>query len=349
MRARNRLLILLLVGAFWSGWAGADITRTGEIVGTVKSDDLAALPGASVTLTGEVLIQRSITQITDSRGTYRFTNLLPGEYMVSVTMDGFATSQTKVTVNVGRTSTIDVAAPDARGRAARRAGGGAARRQDDAAVLQTNYDATAARGDPVEPQLHRRRRHGSRPRQSHGLRRGRQRRRLRRIRLRRRDEPVPDQRRRHVEPSVRQRLGQPELRHDRGSPARRPRSLGRILPVHGRYDQRHHEDRNERSSTAAPRSTGRSSAFQANNDGGIIDLDQPATDYEIEANAYIGGPIIAEKLLFFASGAYNPSSQAPIQTTTLRRRVDQGYQLRLDYLANNANTISAMYDYEPIM
>ena len=114
MRAGARFGILLAIGVFWGGLAYADITRSGEVVGTVESDDGTILPGATVKLAGETLIQREITQTTDERGSFRFLNVNPGSYTVTVTMDGFGAREVTVNVNVGRTSTIDVVLPLAR-------------------------------------------------------------------------------------------------------------------------------------------------------------------------------------------------------------------------------------------
>ena len=91
MRIRGRFGTLLLIGLLWGTWAAADITRSGEVVGAVKGEDGSALPGATVTLAGETLIQKEITQATDSRGTYRFLNVNPGTYTLTISLQGFAT------------------------------------------------------------------------------------------------------------------------------------------------------------------------------------------------------------------------------------------------------------------
>jgi len=111
MRARDRLGAVVLVGLLWGTWAAADITRSGDVAGTVKSEDGTALPGATVKLAGATLIQKEITQVTDSRGIYRFVNVNPGNYTLTFNMQGFTTKEVDVNVNVGRTSSIDVVLP----------------------------------------------------------------------------------------------------------------------------------------------------------------------------------------------------------------------------------------------
>src|SRR5690349_13719255 len=102
MRAGSRAWIFLVIGFLLSGLAAADITRTGEIVGTIKGEDGAPLPGATVKITSDALIQKEITQTTDARGTFRFNNLNPGAYTVSISLDRFRSKEVAVTVNVGR-------------------------------------------------------------------------------------------------------------------------------------------------------------------------------------------------------------------------------------------------------
>src|SRR5437868_13419409 len=87
--------------------ARADVKTNGEIAGVVQSaDDKTVLPGASVTLTGAGLIQKSITVTSGPNGGFRFQNLNPGEYTVTISMPGFGTQQLGTTVSVGKTSNV---------------------------------------------------------------------------------------------------------------------------------------------------------------------------------------------------------------------------------------------------
>jgi hypothetical protein len=63
--------------------AGASIT------GTVKDTSGAVLPGVTVEAASPVLIQKVRTAVTDANGIYRITELLPGTYGVTFSLQGF--------------------------------------------------------------------------------------------------------------------------------------------------------------------------------------------------------------------------------------------------------------------
>ncbi len=96
--------VLLLMGSM----SYAQI-RTGTITGTVTDSEGEILPGATVGLSGEKLLGGVRSIITNEKGKFRFPNLMPGEYEVTTTMDGFQTTKrTKLRVNVAGTITVDV-------------------------------------------------------------------------------------------------------------------------------------------------------------------------------------------------------------------------------------------------
>ena len=80
----------------------------GEISGEVRDSDGAALPGATATLEGENLIQASISTTANASGGFRFRNLRPGTYTLTVSLSGFQTMAYNVPVNVGTTATVTV-------------------------------------------------------------------------------------------------------------------------------------------------------------------------------------------------------------------------------------------------
>jgi hypothetical protein len=81
----------------------------GSIVGTVRDTSGATVPGATVTIknTQTALEQTSVSNET---GAYSFSNVLPGQYDVKVSLQGFKEFvKTSVPVEVGQPSRVDVA------------------------------------------------------------------------------------------------------------------------------------------------------------------------------------------------------------------------------------------------
>src|SRR5688500_6213878 len=87
MRIVRRILIASM--AVLLGGQLAQAQTTGSITGTVTDASGAALPGVSITLSGDRLIGGPQTQVTDASGTYRFDRLVPGSYNVKFELQGF--------------------------------------------------------------------------------------------------------------------------------------------------------------------------------------------------------------------------------------------------------------------
>jgi hypothetical protein len=81
--------------------------QTGVITGTITSNDGLSMPGATITITSPAL-QGTQTAVTDVNGIYVVRGLPPGEYVVTVEMDGMATVKRPTRVELGRTVTLDV-------------------------------------------------------------------------------------------------------------------------------------------------------------------------------------------------------------------------------------------------
>jgi outer membrane receptor protein involved in Fe transport len=91
--------------------AGAALaqTNTGEIVGSVRDPQGAAVPGAKVTIISE---DTGLTRVeaTPDTGSFRFPALPTGRYSLSAEKSGFAITKVEhIEVLVGETSTVDVA------------------------------------------------------------------------------------------------------------------------------------------------------------------------------------------------------------------------------------------------
>jgi outer membrane receptor protein involved in Fe transport len=70
----------------------AEAQITGSIRGTVRDEQGAVLPGATVTLTSPTLRRSDVFSVTSEQGRYGFAALPPGTYRIEVTLAGFATT-----------------------------------------------------------------------------------------------------------------------------------------------------------------------------------------------------------------------------------------------------------------
>jgi hypothetical protein len=89
------LLVVLLSAA--TAPAAAQV-NSGTVNGTITDQQGGVLPGVTVTLAGT---DRTATFVTGSDGRYRFLNVAPGTYKITVEMSGFATLAREAVVVVG--------------------------------------------------------------------------------------------------------------------------------------------------------------------------------------------------------------------------------------------------------
>jgi hypothetical protein len=98
--AARIVLLFLVLRAYPQG------ETTSAIVGTVLDQSNAALPGATVVVTGsETGLRRSL--VTGDSGRFSFSQLKPGTYVIEVTAAGFEAQKSSVTAAVGQTQTAD--------------------------------------------------------------------------------------------------------------------------------------------------------------------------------------------------------------------------------------------------
>jgi len=83
-------------------------TQTGTITGVVKDETGAVLPGVTVTLTSEALLQPR-TMVTTERGHYQFILLPPGFYDIKFELEGFTTIvREEIRITIGFVARVDV-------------------------------------------------------------------------------------------------------------------------------------------------------------------------------------------------------------------------------------------------
>ncbi|MCI0391225.1 MAG: TonB-dependent receptor [Acidobacteria bacterium] len=111
MKILSRIMpaALALIFALLATSVSAQTATTGTIEGTIADANGAVVPGATVRVSSPNLI-RAQTATSDSQGRYRFANLPPGKYTVTVeAASGFAKfEQADVEVNLSKTNTTDI-------------------------------------------------------------------------------------------------------------------------------------------------------------------------------------------------------------------------------------------------
>src|SRR6516225_4442379 len=94
--------LLLMIGVS----RGLGQETTGGLQGTVKDPSGAVLPNAKVVVTTSTLVGEK-TANTDASGYFRFANLPPGDYTITITANGFAGVKRELTLEVGHLPTVD--------------------------------------------------------------------------------------------------------------------------------------------------------------------------------------------------------------------------------------------------
>jgi hypothetical protein len=104
----KKLLISLAMVALLAVFALA-LQQSGNLIVTIMSEEGQVLPGASITLSSNVLMGTRM-QTAGANGKATFRNLPPGDYVIDVVMDGFqAYRQSGISIRITKTSRADVA------------------------------------------------------------------------------------------------------------------------------------------------------------------------------------------------------------------------------------------------
>lgn len=102
---RRPVILLVVIALAAAAFPLAAQSLTGSITGTVTDSQGAVLPGAAVTLTSKTGSRNSVT---DGSGQYRFLALDPGTYSVQVALSGFAAKKREnVAVSISKDARVD--------------------------------------------------------------------------------------------------------------------------------------------------------------------------------------------------------------------------------------------------
>ena len=98
-----------LAAALVASGAWAQSKTTSALTGTIVDSSGAAVPGAQVQASSPSLIGGARSTLSDGNGRFRFVEISPGIYSVTVDLDGFQTVRLEgVTLAVGQTRDVDV-------------------------------------------------------------------------------------------------------------------------------------------------------------------------------------------------------------------------------------------------
>jgi hypothetical protein len=107
---QNVLRMVLLVAGLLASASGAWAQTRSSITGTVKDSSGGVLPGVAVSLESPQLVGGAQHVITNERGEYRFIDLPPGTYELTAALSGMQTARrTGLALQFGTTATIDLA------------------------------------------------------------------------------------------------------------------------------------------------------------------------------------------------------------------------------------------------
>jgi len=105
---RSKVLLLALAWLVATGSTALAQTGDGSLVGYVRDQQGAVLPGVTITATSPELL-RPVVAVTDGAGYYRLLNLPPGTYTLTAELSGFSTyKRPGILMRAGSTFAVDV-------------------------------------------------------------------------------------------------------------------------------------------------------------------------------------------------------------------------------------------------
>jgi TonB dependent receptor/Carboxypeptidase regulatory-like domain len=322
----------------------ADVRTTGELSGYVVSEDSQPLPGASLTLTGEALIQQSIIQYADEKGYFRFLNLKPGTYFLNISLQGFSAKKYQVDVEVGSNKSIRTELVPASTTAEVTVTDTVPLIDSTSTQIAQNYSQKTINEVPIRrefidfmdlvPGVNDRGAYGAGGKDEDKYSRGSA---TSGYRLNGVDVSNINFGTTWVNPSF-DTIQEIEV-VGIGTSAEYGNYIGTTVNVVTKSGT------NQYHGGASYFYT--SDKLQADNSGGIVDLKPEQNNYTNDVSLTLGGPILKDKLLFFANYGLNAYATAPFDSEFFNHFRQHHVQGRIDLLANKNNTVSGMFNSDP--
>jgi hypothetical protein len=109
MKKFRALIPIVMVLFLMTSFVYPQSKETGALKGTITLEDGNPIPGVLVTLSSETVSGGNKTTVSNEEGRYRFMGLRPGTYTLSAALEGFASAkQANVKVHTGKTFTVDL-------------------------------------------------------------------------------------------------------------------------------------------------------------------------------------------------------------------------------------------------
>src|SRR5215470_48925 len=104
--ARTWFIVIFAVACVPFSLVAVGQTLTGTLIGTVRDEQGAAIPGGQVRVTSPALLGGPRTMPTSEAGQFRFPNLAPGSYTLDIEMPGFASFH-EDDIHIGAAATLE--------------------------------------------------------------------------------------------------------------------------------------------------------------------------------------------------------------------------------------------------
>lgn len=89
--SKRRLAASILAATVWLAFQPSDVSAQSAFTGVVTDNTGAVMPGVTVEAASPVLIEKVRTVVTDGQGRYTIVDLRPGTYQITFTLTGFNT------------------------------------------------------------------------------------------------------------------------------------------------------------------------------------------------------------------------------------------------------------------